>query len=170
VNLVGNAVTAAVTLLGVLLGGWLSVRNQERLWNRDHARQWRDIRLAAYSDFLAAYREYFAFALEPAARIASLTRIDFPDEPLPYFDELGRPYKEKLDSALMVVRLVSEMGETTDALHELVAGVRGIAAARATSAADEIPQGKFDLLWEAQKRFIIAARRELGLTTIDQPL
>ena len=35
----------------------------------DHARQWRNIRLSAYKDFLSAYREYIAFTVEPAAKI-----------------------------------------------------------------------------------------------------
>jgi hypothetical protein len=34
-------VTAAVTLLGVALGGWLTVWNQDRMWRREHSRQWR---------------------------------------------------------------------------------------------------------------------------------
>lgn len=138
-SLVSNAITAVVTLLGVLLGGWLSVRNQDRLWHRDHARQWRDIRLSTYKDFLSAYRQNFAFTLEPGAKINNVVRPELPDEPLPYFDENGRPYKEKLDATLMAVRLVSEMPETLDALNSLVMRVRGIAAVRATYAADDVP-------------------------------
>lgn len=161
-SLVGNAITAVVTLLGVLLGGWLSVRNQDRLWHRDHTRQWRDIRLSAYNDFLSAYRQYFAFTLEPEAKITNVVRPEL-SEPLPYFDEHGRPYKENMDAALMAARLVSEMPETLDALNSLATRVRSIAAARATHAADDIPQERFQQLWKAQQAFLTAARQELGL-------
>lgn len=165
-SLVSNAITAVVTLLGVFLGGWLSVRNQERLWRRDHARQWRDIRLAAYNDFLTAYRQYFAFVLDPAARVTHVERRELPDEPLPYFDEHGRPYKERMDSTLMVVRLVSERAETLEALNALVMAVRAVASARSTHAADDIPQERFNQMWEAQRAFLMAARNELGLPAI----
>jgi hypothetical protein len=30
----------------------LSIRNQDRLWARDHAHQWRDIWLSTYKDYL----------------------------------------------------------------------------------------------------------------------
>lgn len=165
VSLVGNAITAVVTLLGVMLGGWLSVRNQDRLWHRDHARQWRDIRLSAYNEFLTAYRQYFAFTLEPGARITNIVRPEI-SEPQPYFDEHGRPYKEKMDAALMAARLVSEMPETLEALNGLAMRVRSIAAARATHAADEIPQERFQRMWEAQQAFLMAARQELGLSPV----
>lgn len=164
-SLVSSAITAVVTLLGVLVGGWLSVRNQDRLWHRDHARQWRDIRLAAYNDFLSAYRQYFAFTLEPEAKITTVVRPEV-SEPLPYFDENGRPYKEKMDAALMAARLVSERPETLAALNGLATGARGIAAARATQAADSIPQDRFQRLWEAQQAFLTAARVELGLPPV----
>lgn len=57
-EVLGTSITAVIALLGVLLGGWLSLRNQDRLWQRDHARQWRDIQLAAYKDFVVATRAY----------------------------------------------------------------------------------------------------------------
>lgn len=161
-----NAITAAVTLLGVFLGGWLTIRNQERLWRRNHARQWRDIRLSAYNDFLAAYRQYFAFALDPAAKITRVERHELPNEPLPYFDEHGRPYKERMDAALMVVRLVSGQPETLQALNTLVMAVRAVALARSTHAADGIPQELFNRMWIAQQVFLAAARGELGLPEI----
>ncbi|MBM9503675.1 hypothetical protein [Actinacidiphila acididurans] len=46
-NLVSNGITAMVTLFAVVLGGWLSTRSQDQLWQREHVRQWRDIRLGA---------------------------------------------------------------------------------------------------------------------------
>lgn len=166
-NLVGNAITAVVTLLAVALGGWLSVRNQDRLWRRDHERQWRDIRLSAYKDFLSAYREYVAFAQEPTAKISAVPHPRRHGEMMPFFDKKGRPYKEKLEATTMSVSLVSERPETRDALFELIRRARIIAAARAMYSPGDIPDQAFQELFEAHNAFVFAARRELGLS--DRP-
>lgn len=129
-DLAGNLATAALALLGVLLGGWLSIRNQDRLWRRDHARQWRDIRLNAYKEFLAAYRQYIAFAVEPTAKISAVPHPRSPGVFMPFFDEVGRPYKERIDSASIAARLVSESPETTNAIVRLSRCARDVAASR----------------------------------------
>ncbi|MEU1589714.1 hypothetical protein [Micromonospora sp. NPDC005710] len=73
-SLIQACVTATTTMLAVLIGGWLTVRAQDRLWRRDQDRQWRDIRLSAYTDFIGAVREYVAHVLHPAARITAVPR------------------------------------------------------------------------------------------------
>jgi hypothetical protein len=163
-TLVTSTITAAVALLGVLLGGYLSVRNQDRLWARDHARQWRDIRLSTYRDFLAAYRHYVAFALEPTANITAAPHPRYPGELIPFFDAAGRPYKERLEGEYATLRLVSELQETVQAAIRVLIAVRQIAAARAIVAAAEIPPDAFENLAAAEREFLSAIRRELGLT------
>ncbi len=162
-NLISNAITGGITLLAVLLGGWLSIRNQDRLWRRDTARQWRDIRLSAYSDFLSAYREYIAFTLEPTAKISAVPHPRKPGELMPFFDAVGRPYKEKLEATKTAVRLVSELPKTGDALDALVRRARRIAAQRATHGARDMPPEDFQELWDAEHKFLTAARQEMGL-------
>jgi hypothetical protein len=164
VNFATSAITAVVTLLGVALGGWLTTRNQERLWRRDHARQWRDIRLSTYSEFLTAYRQYIAFALEPTARISAVPHPRRPDELMPFFDETGRPYREKFEGAMMAVRLVSDRPATSEAAGELINRARHIASARATHSAQDIPNELFEDLWRVQTKFMVATRSELGLS------
>jgi hypothetical protein len=78
-DVVGTSITAAIALIGVLLGGWLSLHNQDRLWRRDHARQWRDIRLAAYKDFVVASRAYVAYAAEPSAGVTAVPHPRVPN-------------------------------------------------------------------------------------------
>jgi hypothetical protein len=163
VNLIGNAITAVVTLVGVSLGGWLSVQNQNRMWRRDHSRQWRDIRLSAYQEFLAAYREYLAFVQDPAANISAVPHPRRSDDMMPFFDSNGRAYKEKLEATRMTVNLVSEFPETIDALLRLMQRVRNMAAARSTYAPSEIPEALWDTLFAAHDGFVAAARKELGL-------
>jgi hypothetical protein len=162
-GLAGNAITAVVTLFAVLLGGWLSVRNQDRTWRRDHSRQWRDIRLTVYQDFLSAYREYLAFVQDPAARISAVSHPRRGDDMMPFFDSEGRPHKERLEASRMAVNLVSEFPETIDALLYLMQRVRNLAAARATYAPAEIPQDLWTVLFTVHNDFVHATRRELGL-------
>ncbi|MFE5675494.1 hypothetical protein ACFQ7B_05055 [Streptomyces erythrochromogenes] len=167
-NIVNTAITGAVALLGVVVGGWLSIRNQDRSWERDHARQWRDIRLAAYKDFVVAYRQYVAFALEPAANISAVPHPRLPGELMPYFDQDGRPYKEGLEAASTAVRLVSESPDTLNAARDVVRSVRQIAAARATCSETALPPEAFERLWSAQAAFLLATRRELGLLAMSR--
>ena len=163
-ELFGNAITAVVTLLAVSLGGWLSVRNQDRMWRQDHSRQWRDIRLGVYQDFLSAYREYLAFVQDPAAMISAVPHPRRSDDMMPFFDSDGRSHKERLEATRMAVNLVSEHSETIEALRLLMRRVRNLAAARATHSPSEIPQDLWTVLFEAHNAFVVATRRELGLS------
>jgi len=163
VNVASVAITAVVTLLAVMLGGWLTVWNQDRMWRREHARQWRDIRLSAYQDFLSAYRQYLAFVQDPNSKITAVPHPRHPDELMPFFDADGRSYREKLESARMGVNLVSQEPETRDAAFLLMQRVRAIAAARATKSPEEIVDDSFPNLFADHRAFISAARNELGL-------
>ena len=114
-SVLGNAISALAVLSGVLLGGWLTIRNQERQGRRDHQREWRDIRLSSYKEFSAAYRQYVAFATDPAARISAVPHPWLTDELMPFFDDAGRPYKERLESAWTASRLAHESTATANA-------------------------------------------------------
>lgn len=166
VNLMSNAITAVVTLVAVTLGGWLSVRTQDRSWRRDHARQWRDIRLSAYKNFLSAYREYIAFTLDPTAKIVSIPHPQLTGDLMPFFDENGRAYKERLEATKTALRLVSELPMTVRGAENLVRRARRIASARATHAIGEISHEEFQELWAAERAFVASARQELGLPEI----
>jgi hypothetical protein len=165
VQYVGIAVTAAVTLLAVALGGWLSTRTNERQWQREHERQWRDIRLKAYIDFLTAYREYVAFVLEPESRVVCVPHPRKPGENMPFFDRAETPYKERFEATKTAVRLVSRDAATVEAMSAVVRHARRVAACRATRGIDAIPQPEFDQLWDAERAFVAAARGELNVAS-----
>ncbi|TWJ22419.1 hypothetical protein [Micromonospora endolithica] len=162
-SLIQVCVTATTTMLAVLIGGWLTVRAQDRLWRRDQERQWRDIRLGAYTDFLGAVREYVAFTLNPAARITAVPRPRDPGELMPFFDDAGSRYRERLESTKTALRLVAGQPDVVNGSSALVRQARLLAATRADSAAEALPADRFDALWEAERRFIEVARAELGL-------
>jgi hypothetical protein len=166
VNVIGNLITAVVALLGVGLGGWLTLRSQDRSWHREHTRQWRDIRLSAYRDFLTAYREYISFALEPSAQISARPHPRRPATLMPIFDDKGTPYRKKLEAATGAAKLVVEAHATILSIDDLVIRARDVAAARASNDAGEIPTEYFERLWAAERAFRAAARNELGLPAI----
>lgn len=116
VGLIQTCVTAATTLLAILIGGWLTVRAQDRLWRRDQERQWRDIRLNAYTDFIGAVREYVAFILNPAARITVVPRPRDPGDLMPFFDDVGSRYRERLESTKTALRLVAGRPDVVERL------------------------------------------------------
>ncbi|SNS14747.1 hypothetical protein [Actinoplanes regularis] len=168
-NVLQAFVTATATLLAVLVGGWLTVRAQDRLWRRDQDRQWRDIRLTAYTDFIGAVREYVAFALNPAARITAVPRPRAPGDLMPFFDDEGARYRERLESTKTALRLVAGRPEVVSQSSALVRQARLLAAARAGSTADALPADRFDELWQAERRFLDVARAELGLPSAFEP-
>ena len=116
-DIAGNAVTAIVTLLAVALGGWITIRSQDRSTEKDHARQWRDIRLAAYVAYQSAVRQYLAFALDPSSTIVSRPHPTRHGEMMPFFDSKGIPHLQQLDSARVAAALVCEHGSTAQAIQ-----------------------------------------------------
>jgi len=156
-------VAAGATLLAVVLGGWLTLRGQERSWKRDHARQWRDIRLEHYVEFISAFREYVAFVQLPTTQIRAVPRQRVPHDLMPYFDEAGSKYRERLDTAKTALRLVCGTTDLVEASRRMVHEARSLAAARASRAAENIPAGQFDQLWKSERAFVELARNELGL-------
>jgi hypothetical protein len=165
-DLTTTATTPTIALLGVLLGGWLTGRNQDRGWKREHARQWRDIRLATYSEFVSAYRQYVTFALEPNAKITAVPHPRMAEVLMPFFDEEGRSYKERLEAASVAVRLVSKSPDTIKACAAVVENAREIAAARAAHSEANLHAEAFQNLWTAQDDFLDATRRELDLPEV----
>lgn len=162
-------ITAGATLLAVVLGGWLTTRAQDRLWQRDNRRQWRDLRLGAYTGFLSAFREYVAYVLQPPVQIVAVTRPRSPHDLMPFFDESGTPYREKLEATKTALRLVSSRPEVVRASGALVGQARQLAADRASHTVETIPPERFDQLWAAERDFITAARDELGLADAFAP-
>jgi hypothetical protein len=155
-------ITAGTTLIAVLLGGILTTRAQDRLWHRDNRRQWRDIRLSAYSGFLAAFREYVAYVLQPPVQIVAVEHRGRGDL-MPFFDETGTPYRERLEAAKTTLRLVSGTPQVVEASSALVRQARWLAADRATHSVETMPPERFEQLWAAERAFVDAARDELGL-------
>ena len=162
-------ITVVTTLFAVVLGGWLTTRAQDRLWRQDDRRQWRDIRLTAYTGFLTAFREYVAYVLQPPVRIVAVARPRSPNDLMPFFDEKGTPYKEKLEATKTALRLVSGRAEVVQASSAMVGQARLLAADRATHDIDTIPPERFDQLWAAERVFVLAAREELGLADAFEP-
>jgi hypothetical protein len=169
VELWNLAVTGGVTLVAVLLGGWLTARMQSRQATRDHLREWRQIRLARYDEFVAVHREYVAYMLDPDTTIGSLPHPTRPGVSMPVVGKDGRRYRERLDAARTAVYLVCESAGTRDAARALVAHVRELSAAGGGALVSAAPTSEFDKLWQLERQFVRAARSELGLPRIEDP-
>ena len=88
---------------------------------------------------------------------------------MPFFDEHGRRYRERLEAARTEVRLVSESESVIAAAGALLLHARRVAAARAKHAAESMPSALFDDLWKAEREFVTTARLDLGLQRVALP-
>ncbi|WP_431957765.1 hypothetical protein [Nocardia lijiangensis] len=165
-DIVGNAISALAVLVGVVLGGWLTVRSQQNQWTREYERHWLDIRLSTYNDFVTAYRQYVAFVLSERVKVVAIPHPRVPNELTPLFDEEGMQHKVRLDAAWVATRVVCTTQATSDACLKVVTIARQIAASRANLDATEVPPELLNQLWTAQYGFVSAVRTELGLETM----
>jgi hypothetical protein len=84
---------------------------------------------------------------------------------MPFFDEAGGPYKERLEATKTALRLVAGGPQVVRASNAMVRYARAVAADRATCDVDAIPSERFERLWSAEREFVLAAREELGLAS-----
>lgn len=138
-------------------------RNDDR--QRELEKSWRETRLETYNDFLRAHRQYIAYVLEKEAKIEARPHPgpDVPDQKMPFFDDKGRPVRERHEAAFSAVRLVASEQSTEQAMVNLVTSARQVACARAEYLPEDIPSHLFRKMSVDEQAFINAARRELGL-------
>jgi hypothetical protein len=143
-------------LLGVGLGAVLTARAQLTAWRRQEEDRSRQERRKTYASFLAAAREWRATVMSPDARIveASMT------------SRVRHASGEEAGVAAMRTRaevaLIVADEETLTATDDLVSAVRRIAEARGRYEAGKVPEPIVQQCREAERRFLVAARRELG--------
>lgn len=121
------------------------------------------MRLDRYVAFLSAYREYVAFLLDPASTITAVPHPRLPGEQMPFFDEAGRPYRERLEATKTAVFLTCGSAQVKTSAQRLTRQARRLAAARHEVPATALPPEDFERLWALESVFVNAARRDLGL-------
>jgi hypothetical protein len=126
-----------------MIGGFMTLKNQERSWAREHQRQWRDIRLKSFMEFVAAYRAMLAYISSPSAEITASPHPRREEQMIPYFDETGRQLREQMEATITQIRLIAQNLETATSAHEVVYDLRSLAAARATQSHDKVPNSLF---------------------------
>src|SRR5262245_25499068 len=142
-NLVQVTVTATATLLAVVIGGWITTRSQNRHWRRDHQPQWRDIRLAGYSDCLNAFREFITYVLRADVEIVMVPRPEEPHDPMPFFDSEGTAYRQRLEATKTAVRLISGGPDIIQSCNSMVRHARLLASDRASLGIGEVSSDRF---------------------------
>lgn len=164
--MIQTAITASATLLAMVVGGWITIRAQDRLWRRDHDRQWRDIRLNRYGDFVSAFRDYIAYVQQPDATVTAVQRPVPPHDMMPVLGDAGLSYTQRFDTAKTAMRLVTSSPQVIETSRAMVHCARDLAALRATTDPAYLPAGLYKRLWETERAFMNAARVELGLSTL----
>lgn len=155
-----------VTVLAVLIGGWLSSRAQFRQSEKQDDSNWRAVRIAKYAQFLTAYRQYIAYALDPEAKISAVPHPRLPNTMMPFFDATGRRYREQLEAARAELLLACVDDAVEHATLMLLRQARSIAASRHNTAATDIPPQQFEALWTLEREVINQARKDLGLSRL----
>ncbi|UNC11848.1 hypothetical protein [Mycolicibacterium holsaticum] len=161
-------VTAGAALFGAGLGAWIPVFRDKRTWQREHEKHWRDTRLEVYKEFLVAHREYLAYILLDGTKIRAAEHPRL-QEMMPFFDEEGRPVRQRQEAAFTALRLVAMSQETEDTLVKLVKAARQIACARAGGRQPkDIDSKLFATASMYEQEFIDSARREMGLPPLER--
>jgi hypothetical protein len=166
VDSVTLAITTCGPLLGVLVGSLLSSRSQGRLLASQRAQDVNDARRQTYLQFLEAVRHYVAYTQSSDARIEAVPD-EFGNEVHPVLDAAGTPYRLRMDAGQIAVRMQTTSLELVARAHALVTAARTAAASRKHHQAGQIPPELYHAIWAEERRFVDAARTELGLPAFD---
>ncbi len=158
--------SGVLALVGVGLGGVLSLRAQDRAWRREEVRRWRDARRATYAEFVAAVRQYRAFVTGPDVGVEVWSHPDG-TRLIPGVAAEGAEHQTRMEAAFTAVQLVAQDQETVNKAHLLSSIARRVAVARAVHGAGRVPSELDESLFIAERDFLNCARRDLGLLTVD---
>jgi hypothetical protein len=151
----------AGTLAGVVAGAGLGWRAQKTAWKRERVERLRSERLALYSQFLAAIRDWRAEVLGDNVTIVGASRVS------------RDPHADGGEGAVRAYGLRDEIGlvaETVDiieAARMLTISVRLIAEARAQHRDTLIPAEIVNRSRDSENHFLLVARRDLGTANRD---
>jgi hypothetical protein len=156
-------VTAGAALFGAGIGAWIPFFSDKRTWQREHEKHWQDTRLETYKEFLTAHREYLAYVMLDSTIIEARSHPRY-EEMIPFFDAEGRPVRQRQEPAFTALRLVAMSQQTETAMVKVVTSVRQVACARAEHDPKNILSELFAAVSRYEEEFIVAARREMGLS------
>ena len=159
-----TVVTSVTALASALVGGWLAMRGHDRAARRDDARHHRDLRLGYYEAFVTAFRGYIAHLQLPDTTVTAVRRARPPHDLMPQFDAAGSAYSRRLDATKTAVRLITSNTNLIAASRLMVHAARCLAVDRATTPADATAAELYEQLWDAERKFLILARKDLGIT------
>ena len=159
------ALSPAIALLGVWIGGRLSFRTQEKAWKQAEVQKWREIRRSAYGDFITTARRYRTYIGKTNA--ANIRIRHFKGAYLDVdLDDEGVAHKRDLDAALAQVQLMADDQGTVYAARALVGMTRRFAAGKGVYRTQEIPPEYItEAYWNAELAFINATRTEFGMSS-----
>jgi hypothetical protein len=148
-------------LVGVMLGSLLNARVQRVSWERQESLKSVQDRRTAYAAFVAACREWRATVLSPGVPILEFSSVS------------RKPHADGGAARTQVVRYRAELGlvahtaDTVQAAAALMLAVGALSEARAVHEAGQVPDPFIEACREAERKFVRAARAELGSPEID---
>jgi hypothetical protein len=152
-------------LIGVWIGGQLTLKTQRASWERAERQHWRDTRQVAYTEFLGAIRDYRSYIGRTTTTIGVRQHADG-RRLMPEFEPSGSQHIQRLDAAFAQVQLVSPDQTTVDAARFAARVSRRTAVAKALNNSSSIPYD-FDVqFWDAQLSFVNAVRAEFSLPAV----
>ncbi len=154
---------AVGVLTGVVTGALLSAFHQGRAWKREEAARSRDERRRLFADFLTAARDWRAATQHPDTRLvrgSAVSRSEHADGGIAAVRTLGLRSEIALLGQPAIIRQAREVTRSQITLAE----------SRAKYPAGSLPDRLVAACRNAEVKFLVAARKELGIATAEAEL
>jgi hypothetical protein len=151
------AISVAGPLIGVVLGSWLTQRQERRRWHHEGTQQQRAERRDVFARYVAAARTWQSNVMQPSIAIAT------GQDGIPYADA-GEAFGQTI-RALAEIRLVAAEPQTIQAAMAWERALRELSTTRAAAHPSPVPDPSLRQVTESEHAFILAARRALVQAT-----
>jgi hypothetical protein len=158
-QIVISLLTITGALGGVFLGSYLSSRSQATNWEREIAERSRQDRRSIYAAFAASAREWRAAVMDANAVITNASTTSRHPHAVG-----GQAQVESL-RLRAEIPLASLSTETGAACDQVIAALGALSRARAAYEAGTVPDNVVAACRNAERAFLDAVRRELGIIT-----
>ena len=153
------AIGVTGTLLGVVLGSVLGAWSQRRLLKETHARSDRADRLAAYVEFLTAFRQFRKYILTEDVKIQLKARTGQMTVPV---IPGSHSYDEAIEAARSRLEILAGDRPVWTAGKEVASSLNAIAQARAHFPVGEVPDDIVLSARDIERKFAKLASEDLA--------
>jgi hypothetical protein len=155
-------------LLGVLLGGLLTSRNQRQIWQREQQQAEREAVRNACSEYVSATRRFASYIKDINTTVTTVPGLAADEDPIHVVDDPS--FHFDLERASAAVLLAVRTSETVERARDLRRALADLAVARAAHPQAALPSERLTVLRATEAAFINAARAELGAPALARGL